>query len=74
MDTPQPQPQPLVPGLPIPSPEDFARIPGLFQRWELQQVVKPGLEFYLEPGEKLTDGTQLFAVYSRQPRGKRAAR
>ena len=75
MDTPQtPEPQPLVPGVPMPRPDEFSRIPGLFQRFELQQVVRPGLEFYLEPGEKLTDGTQLFAVYSRQPRGKRVPR
>lgn len=69
MDT--PNAQPLPPGVPIPKPDDFIRIPGLFQRFELQQVVKPGPEFYLESGGKLTDGTQLFAVYARQPRGRR---
>jgi hypothetical protein len=46
-------------------------MPGLFSRWELQQVVKPGPDFYLEEGGKLTDGTQLFAIYSRSPRGRR---
>jgi hypothetical protein len=65
------QMQPLPPGVPMPKPDEFIRVPGLFQRCELQQVIKPGPEFYLEPGGKLTDGTQLFAVYARQPRGRR---
>jgi len=62
--------QPLPPGVPVPKPEDFLRIPGLFQRWELQQVVRPGPEFYIAPGGKLTDGTQLFAIYARQLQGR----
>ena len=62
---------PGVPAVPAPKPDEFTRIPGLFARWELQQVVKPGPEVYLEPGGQLTDGTQLFAIYSRAPRGRR---
>jgi hypothetical protein len=65
------QPQSLPPGVPAPKPDEFTRMPGLFSRWELQQVVKPGPDFYLEEGGKLTDGTQLFAIYSRSPRGRR---
>lgn len=64
-------PQSLPLGVPMPKPDDFTRVPGLYQRFELQQVVKPGPEFYIELGGKLTDGTQLFAIYSRSPRGRR---
>jgi len=63
--------QSLPPGVPVPKPEEFIRIPGLFHRWELQQVVKPGADFYIESAGTLTDGTLLLAVYSRQPRGRR---
>ena len=62
--------QPLPPGVPVPKPDDFLRIPGLFRRWELQQVVTSGPEFHIEPGGELSDGTQLFAIYSRQPQGR----
>jgi hypothetical protein len=55
----------------MPKPDDFARVPGLYQRFELQQVVKPGPDFYIELGGKLTDGTQVFAVYTRPSRGRR---
>ena len=65
-----PHTQPLPPGVPVSKPDDFLRIPGLFQRWELQQVVQPGPEFHIEPGGKLTDVTQLFAIYSRLPQGR----
>jgi hypothetical protein len=52
--------------VPVPKLADFLRIPGLFRRWELQQVVTTGPEFHIEPGGQLSDGTQLFAIYSRQ--------
>jgi hypothetical protein len=65
------QTQSLPPGVPMPKPDDFARVPGLYQRFELQQVVKPGPDFYIELGGKLTDGTQVFAVYTRPSRGRR---
>jgi hypothetical protein len=70
MDT--PQTEQIVPGVPMVRPDQFARIPGLFQRIELSQVVKPGLDFYVESTDKLTDGTPLYAVYSRQSKGRRA--
>lgn len=66
------QMQSLPPGVPMPKPDDFTRVPGLYQRFELQQVVKAGPEFYIESGGKLTDGTQLFAIYSRPSRGGRS--
>ena len=71
MDT--PHTQPLPPGVPVPKPNDFWRIPGLFRRWELQQVVTPGPEFHIEPGGTLTDGTPLFAIYARSSQGRQVA-
>ena len=54
---------------PIPGPtddDDFVRLPGLFRRWELEQVVDPGADFHLEDAGEASDGTPLFAVYRRE--------
>ncbi|NNB92507.1 hypothetical protein HJC10_00410 [Corallococcus exiguus] len=53
---------------PIPSPtdDDFVRLPGLFRRWEIEQVVDPGVDFHLEKAGESSDGTPLFAVYRRE--------
>lgn len=45
--------------------EPYARVPGLFRRWELEQVVEPGMEFRIEDAGEASDGTALFAVYAR---------
>ena len=47
-------------------PDEFVRLPGLFRKWELEQVVQPGDDFHLERAGTASDGTALFAVY-RQP-------
>ena len=65
------QMQPLPPGVPMPKRDDFSRVPGLYQRFEVQQVLKFGPDFYVEVGGKLTDGTELFVVYTRPSRGRR---
>ena len=49
------------------SPDQFLRLPGLFRRWELEQVVEPGRDFHLEEAGTTSDGTPLFAVYRREP-------
>ena len=46
--------------------EDFVRLPGLFRRWEIEQVVDPGADFHLEEAGDASDGTPLFAVYRRE--------
>ena len=54
---------------PITSPtddDDFVRLPGLFRRWEIEQVVEPGADFHLEDAGDAADGTPLFAVYRRE--------
>lgn len=46
--------------------EEFVRLPGLFRRWEIEQVLEPGTDFHLEEAGETSDGTQLFAVYRRE--------
>jgi hypothetical protein len=45
--------------------DDFVRLPGLFRRWEIEQVVDPDAEFHIEGAGTAFDGTDLFAVYRR---------
>ena len=47
--------------------ERFQRLPGLYRRWELGQVVEPGKDFHLEEAGTTSDGIPLFAVYRREP-------
>ena len=47
--------------------DDFVRVPGLFRRWELEQVLVPGTDFHLEEAGSASDGTPLFALYRREP-------
>ena len=61
--------EPPVPG--IAGDEDFIRLPGLFRRWEIEQVVEPGADFHLEDAGEAADGTQLIAVYRRERRSTR---
>lgn len=51
---------------PITHPDEFLRLPGLFRRWELQDVVEAGPDFHFEETGTTTDGTPLFAVYRRE--------
>jgi hypothetical protein len=45
---------------------DFVRLPGLFRRWELEDVLELDTEFLLEDAGTAADGTQLLAVYWRR--------
>ncbi len=49
-----------------PTDDDFVRLPGLFRRWEIEQVVDAGADFHLEEAGEASDGTPLFAVYRRE--------
>jgi hypothetical protein len=53
-------------------PTDFLRIPGLFRRWEIEQVLEPGADFHLEEAGNASDGTPLYAVF-RRPAPQRGA-
>jgi hypothetical protein len=43
------------------------RIPGLFRRWELAALMKPGEDYHIEDAGRASDGTPLLAVYSSEP-------
>jgi len=47
-------------------------MPGLYRRWELQQVIEPGEDFYVENAGVCEDGTSLLAIYHRQHAGEEA--
>jgi hypothetical protein len=46
--------------------EDFLRLPGLFRRWEFEQVIQGSDEFHVSAAGSTEDGTELFAVYCRE--------
>ena len=50
----------------IVSTNEWLRLPGLYRRWELQQVIEPGEDFYVEAAGTCEDGTSLFAIYHRR--------
>ena len=45
--------------------DEWLRLPGLFRRWELEQVVDADHDLHVEAAGTCADGTQLFAVYAR---------
>lgn len=50
-------------------PDDaLRRLPGLFRRWELGQVIEAGEDYRIKDAGAAGDGTPLFAIY----RGARA--
>ena len=48
---------------PIPTTE-MVRIPGLFRRWELPEVLKNHHAFHIEDAGAHQDGTPLLAIYA----------
>ena len=42
---------------------ELRRLPGLFRRWELAQVIEVGEDYRIEDAGTAGDGTALFAVY-----------
>jgi len=58
------------PGTPL---GEFLRLPGLFRRWEFDQVIDLGADFHVEDSGTTSDGTALFTVYRRvRPTGWRS--
>ena len=43
----------------------WIRLPGLFRRWELEQVLDLGSAYRFEEAGATEDGTQLIAIYVR---------
>jgi len=46
--------------------DEFLRLPGLFRRWEFEQVVEGSDEFHISSAGTTEDGTELFIVYCRE--------
>jgi len=44
---------------------DLQRIPGLFRRWELPQILKLGVDYHLIHAGRAEDGSDLVAVFER---------
>ena len=45
----------------------FRRLPGLYRRWELIEVLRPGVHYHLEHAGLMQDGTPLIAVFMCDP-------
>jgi hypothetical protein len=45
---------------------EWLRLPGLFRRWEFEQVISIGEDFRFEEAGKAEDGTRLYAIYHRE--------
>lgn len=46
--------------------EEFLRLPGLFRRWEFEQVIEGSDEFHIAAAGTTEDGTELFTVFYRE--------
>ena len=45
----------------------FRRLPGLYRRWELIEILRPGVHYHLEDAGSMQDGTPLIAVFVCDP-------
>ena len=53
---------------PLPTPQcELRRLPGLFRRWELAQLIEAGEDYRIEDAGAAEDGTTLYAVYRSIP-------
>ncbi len=49
--------------------EELVRIPGLYRRWELAQILESGIDYRIEDAGETHDGAALVAVFAAaQPR------
>lgn len=46
-------------------PMELRRLPGLYRRWELAELLAPGEDYHLEDAGETRDGTPLLVVYQR---------
>ncbi|MHB1843259.1 MAG: hypothetical protein ACYCWW_00310 [Deltaproteobacteria bacterium] len=53
---------------------DWLRLPGLFRRWEFEQVIDVDEEFLVEEAGHDEQGLSLFAIYNRPHLGGEGAR
>lgn len=45
--------------------EEHERLPGLYLRWELPEILQLGVEYRIEHGARTEDGADLVAVFRR---------
>ena len=50
------------------NPANWDRVPGLFRRWELEQVIDTGFEYRVETFGHDDTGMDLHAIYRRENR------
>jgi hypothetical protein len=46
---------------------ELVRLPGLYRRWELIQILQPDCDYHVEDAGETSDGTRLLAVYLNRP-------
>ncbi len=46
---------------------ELRRIPGLFRRWELAELLEPGVDYRLEEAGETDGGSKLIALYRSEP-------
>ncbi len=51
---------------------ELERVPGLFRRWELAQVLEPGCDYRLEDAGETDGGARLIAIYRGSAEARRA--
>ena len=47
-------------------PKQYRRVPGLFRRWELEHLIEPGFEYFVEESGKDSGGSALYALFRRK--------
>jgi hypothetical protein len=47
---------------------NFVRVPGLFRRWEVEDLLTTECNLQIEPGGSSDDGTPLYMVFRREGR------
>ena len=45
------------------SPSELRRVPGLYRRWELSEVLRPNHQYQIEDAGSTEDATALLAVF-----------
>jgi hypothetical protein len=48
-------------------PREYHRLPGLYRRWEWEQVIDAGFKYRVEEWGRDATGSELYALYRRVP-------
>ncbi len=57
-----------TPPMDDPANHQLHRLPGLFRRWELSQVIETGADYRIEDAGSAGDGTPLYSIYAAAPK------